>query len=106
MEKEKFMKKQEKIKQLTTHEEQLIFLRKIEGQVRGVQKMIKDNRYCVDILTQLHSIIGAILRIENEILRKHLEGCVTRALKGKSESEKQKKIEEIIDLITKFRKTT
>ncbi len=57
-------------------------------------------------MTQLHSIVEAILRVEDEILRKHLEGCVTHALRGRSEIEKQKKIGEIIDLITKFRKTT
>jgi DNA-binding FrmR family transcriptional regulator len=56
---------EKKLKQLTTHEEQLVFLKKIEGQVRGIQKMIKEKRYCVDILTQLHSIIGAISRVEN-----------------------------------------
>ncbi len=101
-----FMKRVDKMKQLTTHEKQLVPLKRIEGQIRGVQKMIEDRRYCVDILTQLHSIIGAILQVESEILRKHLEGCVAHALKGKSEVEKQKKIEEIIDLITRFRKTT
>jgi DNA-binding FrmR family transcriptional regulator len=100
------MKGLDKIKQLTTHKKQLVSLKRIEGQIRGIQKMIEDKRYCVDILTQLHSIIGAILKVENDILRKHLEGCVTHALKGKSEVEKQKKIEEIIGLITKFRKTT
>jgi DNA-binding FrmR family transcriptional regulator len=68
--------------------------------------MIEERRYCVDILTQLHSIIGAVLRVESEILRKHLEGCVAGALKGKSEILKQKKIDEVIDLITRFRKTT
>ncbi|UCF86595.1 MAG: metal-sensitive transcriptional regulator [Nitrospiraceae bacterium] len=94
------------MKQLTTHEEQLVFLKKIEGQVRGVQKMIKEKRYCVDILTQLHSIIGAISRVESEILRKHLNGCVTSALKDRSEVVKQKKIDEVVDLITRFRKTT
>ncbi|TNF56416.1 transcriptional regulator [bacterium] len=94
------------MKQLTTHEEQLVFLKKIEGQVRGIQKMIKEKRYCVDILTQLHSIIGAISRVESEILRKHLNGCVTSALKDRSEVVKQKKIDEVIDLITRFRKTT
>lgn len=94
------------MKQLTTHEEQLVFLKKIEGQVRGVQKMIKEKRYCVDILTQLHSIIGAISRVESEILRKHLNGCVTSTLKDRSEVVKQKKIDEVIDLITRFRKTT
>ena len=99
------MKKNSRIKQLTTHEGQLVFLRKIEGQIRGVQKMIENERYCVDILTQLHSVVGAILRVEGKILQKHLEGCVTHALKGRSEAEKQKKIDEVIDLITKFRKT-
>jgi DNA-binding FrmR family transcriptional regulator len=90
---------------MTSHEEQLISLKKIEGQIRGVQKMIEDRRYCVDILTQLHSIIGAIQRVESGILRKHLEGCVANAMKGTSEIEKQKKIEEIIELISRFRKT-
>lgn len=88
------------------HDEQLVFLKKIEGQIRGVHKMIEDKRYCVDILTQLHSIIGAILRVENKILQRHLESCFSNALKGKSDAERNKKIEEVIDLITKFRKTT
>ncbi len=92
-------------KQVTTHGEQLVFLKKIEGQIRGIQKMIEDERYCVDILTQLHSIVGAILKVENNILRKHLEGCVAHALRGKSETEKKNKIDEIIDLTMKFRKT-
>ncbi len=89
---------------VTIHEEQLEFLRKIEGQVRGIQKMIQEKRYCVDIITQIHSIIGALYRVENEIFKKHIDGCVVSALKGKSESEKQKKIDEIIELISRFRK--
>lgn len=99
------MKKTDMVKQLITHEEQLVFLKRIEGQIRGVRKMIEEKRYCVDILTQLHSIIGAVSRVEGKILRRHLEGCVTHTLKGKSAVEKQKKIEEIMDLITRFRKT-
>jgi DNA-binding FrmR family transcriptional regulator len=90
--------------QITSHEEQLISLKKIEGQIRGVQKMIEDKRYCVDILMQLHSVMGAIQRVESGILRKHLEGCVSHALKGSSDSEKQEKVDEVIDLIMKFRK--
>ena len=88
----------------TTHEEQLQFLRKIEGQVAGVQRMIEEKRYCVDILTQIRSVIGALHRVEGEIFRKHLDGCVVQALKGKSEMEKQKKIDEVVELIDKFRK--
>lgn len=92
------------MKNATTHEEQLAFLNKIEGQVRGIQKMINEKRYCVDILTQLHSIIGALYRVESEVFKKHIDGCVVKALKGKSESEKQKKVDEIIELLSRFRK--
>lgn len=90
----------------TTHQEQLEFLKKIEGQVRGIQKMINEKRYCVDIITQVHSVIGALYRVENEVFRKHIEGCVVSALKGKSETDKQKKIDEVIELISRFRKAT
>ena len=92
------------MKQPTTHAEQLQYLKKIEGQVAGLQRMIEEKRYCVDILMQVRSVIGALHRVEGQIFRKHLDGCVVQALKGKSETEKQKKIDEILDLINKFRK--
>lgn len=92
------------MKQETIHTEQLEFLKKIEGQIRGIQKMIEEKRYCVDIITQIHSIIGALYRVEEEIFKKHIDGCVINALKGKSEMEKQKKIDEIIMLISRFRR--
>ncbi len=90
--------------QITIHDEQLEFLKKIEGQIRGIQKMIQEKRYCVDIITQIHSILGALNRVENKILKKHLENCVVNTLKGESESEKHKKIEEVMEIITRFRK--
>jgi DNA-binding FrmR family transcriptional regulator len=92
------------MKQSTTHLEQTQFLKKIEGQIRGVQKMIEEKRYCVDIITQIHSVIGALYRVEHEIFKKHIDGCVVSALKGKSESEKEQKINEVIELISRFRK--
>jgi len=92
------------MKQPTTHEGQLEYLNKIEGQIRGVQKMIEDKRYCVDIITQLHSIIGALYRVENEVLKKHVQGCVVTAFRGKSELDKERKIDEVIELMTRFRK--
>ncbi len=93
------------MKQTTTHEEQLIFLKKIEGQIRGIQRMIEEKRYCVDIITQLHSIVGALYRVEDEVFKKHIDGCMINAFKGKSETEKQKKIAEIVDLVSRFRKS-
>ncbi len=88
----------------TTHEEQIAYLKKIEGQVRGIQKMIEEKRYCVDILTQLHSIKGAIERVEEKIFQKHLEGCVCPAMESTSEKVKQEKIHEVLELVSRFRK--
>jgi len=87
-----------------SHCEQIKFLKKIEGQVRGIQRMIQDGRYCIDILLQLHSITGAIKRVENNILKSHLEVCVTASLKGKSEKDKRKKILELVEIIDQLRK--
>ncbi len=86
-----------------SHAENIIALKRIEGQIRGIQKMIEEKRYCVDIITQIHSVIGALYRVENEVFRKHTEGCVVDAFKGKSEAEKEKKIDEIVELISRFR---
>jgi DNA-binding FrmR family transcriptional regulator len=91
------------MRQITTHQEQLDFLRKIEGQVRGIQKMIEEKRYCIDIITQIQSVIGALSKVEQDIFKKHINGCVASSLKGKSEIEREKKISEVIDLISKFR---
>jgi len=89
---------------VTSHQEQLVFLKKIEGQIRGIQRMIEEKRYCVDIMTQIHSIIGALYRVENEIFKKHIDGCVVNALRSKSQREKEKKIGEVVELISRFRK--
>ena len=66
--------------------------------------MIEDERYCVDILTQLHSIVGAIFSVEDKVLAKHLRGCVAEGMKKSSAIEQQKKIDEVIGLVKRFRK--
>lgn len=86
------------------HKENIAALKRIEGQVRGVQRMIEERKYCVDILFQIHAVISALARVEDSVLEKHLQGCVTDAVKGRSESEKQRKLQEIMMLIKKFRK--
>lgn len=68
--------------------------------------MVEEQRYCVDIITQIESVIGGLHRVENEIFKRHLDSCVVNALKGKSEKDKQKKIDEIIELISRFRKVS
>lgn len=88
----------------TTHTENLIALRRIEGQIKGVQRMIGEKKYCVDIVNQVHASINALHRVAEKILAKHMEHCVVDALKGKSETEKLKKINETMDIIKRFRK--
>ena len=87
-----------------SHEEELGRLKKIEGQIRGVQKMVEEDRYCVDILQVLSSIQGAIEKVEDHILRRHLEGCVSHAVQSGSRKERDEKFHEILELISKFRK--
>ena len=82
----------------------IVALRRIEGQVRGVQRMIENHKYCVDILTQIYAIKGALSRVEENILEKHFKNCVTDAVKGASEKEKQQKMDEILKLIHQARR--
>jgi DNA-binding FrmR family transcriptional regulator len=90
--------------QKTTHQAELARLKKIEGQVRGIQKMIADKRYCIDILTQLASISGAIKRVESNILERHLKGCVQYSFCKGSKADREQKIEEVIQVLQKFGK--
>lgn len=90
--------------QMTTHEAELVRLRRIEGQIRGVQKMIEEKRYCVDILTQLTSIVGAIKSVEENILERHLKGCVHQSFTKGSKDDKVRKIDEVVDVLKKFRR--
>lgn len=89
---------------VTTHEEELVRLRRIEGQIRGIQKMIQEKRYCIDILTQLSSIVGAIKSVEENILSRHLKGCVQQSFTKGSVEDKAKKVDEVIGVLKKFRK--
>jgi len=86
------------------HKDNLVSLKRIEGQVRGIQRMIEEGKYCVDILNQIHAVIAALARIEDKVLESHFAGCVKKAVSGKSAEEKKEKLEEILSLIRQFRK--
>jgi DNA-binding FrmR family transcriptional regulator len=86
------------------HQDNMVALRRIEGQVRGVQKMIEDRQYCIDILNQIQAVKGALARVEEKILQKHFQHCVTAAIMGSSESQKQQKLNEILELINRTRR--
>lgn len=91
------------IRKNPSHDSDLVALRRIEGQVRGVQRMIEDRKYCIDILNQIYAVKGALAKVEERILKRHFESCVTEAVQGTSEEEKQKKLDEILKLINQTR---
>jgi DNA-binding FrmR family transcriptional regulator len=86
------------------HQDNMVALRRIEGQVRGIQRMIQDRQYCIDILNQIHAVKGALARVEEKILQKHFQYCVTTAMTGSSENQKQQKLDEILKLINQTRR--
>lgn len=71
-------------------------LRRIEGQVRGIQKMIEEGRYCVDILAQIASVKAAAAKVELILLESHVKGCLSDALRGE---EPRDKIEELVTIL-------
>jgi len=87
----------------TTHEAELVRLNRIAGQVRGIQKMIHDERYCIDILTQINSIQGAIKAVGENILERHLKGCVKQSFSIGDQEDRTKKVDEVIEVLKKFR---
>ena len=78
-------------------------LRRMEGQVRGVHRMIEEDRYCVDILYQLAAIKAATNKIGLELLENHTKGCVTRAVKHQ-EDDGDSQIDELMEVIRAFTK--
>jgi DNA-binding FrmR family transcriptional regulator len=74
-------------------------LRRIEGQVRGVTRMIDDGRYCIDVLTQLQAIRAALTRVETEMLRNHLGHCIESAIVRGDAAEQRQKASELIELL-------
>lgn len=80
-------------------------LRRIEGQVRGVQKMVAEGRYCVDILTQIDAATAALARVQDQILEAHLQHCVADALGGSDPRMRHEKLDEVVGLLQKFRRT-
>jgi len=74
-------------------------LSRIEGQVRGVSQMLKDDRYCIDVLTQLQAVRAALARVEMEMLKDHLGHCIEGAIVSGDKAEQRRKASELIELL-------
>ena len=74
-------------------------LNRIEGQVRGVARMVEEDRYCIDILTQVQAARAALARVETELLKNHLGHCIESAIVSGDEAEQRRKAAELIHLL-------
>lgn len=74
-------------------------LSRIEGQVRGVARMVEDDRYCIDVLTQLQAARAALARVESEMLKDHLGHCIEAAITGGDSDDQRQKASELIQLL-------
>jgi DNA-binding FrmR family transcriptional regulator len=74
-------------------------LRRIEGQVRGVARMLEEDRYCIEVLTQLRAVRAALARVETEMLKDHLDHCIETAIVSGDAKEQRIKASELINLL-------
>jgi len=79
-------------------------LNKIEGQIRGVNKMITEGRYCMDILSQTRAVVSAIRKVEDLIMQQHLHTCVAASMRSDNAEDKTEKINEVMTILSKFRR--
>ena len=79
-------------------------LSRIEGQVRGVARMVEEDRYCIDILTQIQAVRAALARVETEMLKDHLGHCIEAAITGGDVAEQRQKASELIQLLERSAK--
>jgi len=86
----------------TRKESTLRRLRRIEGQTRGVSRMIEEDRYCIDILTQVKAIRAALKKVENEVLSDHADHCIHQAVTSGSKKQQSEKFHELITLLTNY----
>ena len=76
-------------------------LSRIEGQVRGLSRMVEEDRYCIDVVTQIAAVRAALRRVEEEVLKQHVGHCVEHAIRSGDQVEQRKKIAELMHVLAR-----
>jgi CsoR family transcriptional regulator, copper-sensing transcriptional repressor len=76
-------------------------LQRIEGQVRGLSRMVEEDRYCIDVVTQLSAVRAALRGVEEEVLRDHVAHCVEHAIAGGNKADQRRKVAELMDVLNR-----
>ena len=79
-------------------------LNRIEGQVRGIGRMIEEERYCIEVLQQIQAIKSALAKVEDAILKDHAATCIETAIASGDEVKQRKKFDELVDLFAKMKR--
>ena len=79
-------------------------LSRIEGQVRGLGRMVDEDRYCIDIVTQIAAVRAALAKVEEDILQDHIGHCVAHAMKSGDANEQRQKIAELMEVLGRARR--
>ena len=75
-------------------------LKRVEGQVRGIARMIEEDRYCIDVLTQIRAVRAALRGVENVVLTDHVEHCVEGAIASGDGADQRRKVQELLTVLT------
>ncbi len=78
-------------------------LSRIEGQVRGLSKMVEDDRYCIEVVTQVQAVIAALKKVEGEVLKDHIAHCVEHAIRSGDKRAQREKVEELVEALARSR---
>ncbi|WP_410971617.1 metal-sensitive transcriptional regulator [Salmonella sp. SAL4437] len=76
-------------------------MRRIEGQIRGLARMVEQDRYCIDVVTQISAVRAALRRVEEEILGEHVANCMENAIASGNKTEQRRKVAELMDVISR-----
>jgi DNA-binding FrmR family transcriptional regulator len=87
------------------HESALVRLKTVEGHIRGIQRMIEDDTYCIDVIRQIQAVQGALNKISTMILEEHMHSCLITAVRGEDPDERERVLKEITDVFDAATKT-
>lgn len=86
------------------HEDAAKRLKTVEGHIAGIRRMLEDDAYCIDVIRQIQAVQGALNKISNIILEEHLHSCVITAVQGEDPAERERVLQEIMDVYGASRK--
>jgi len=92
--------------EIETKKQLAVRLARVEGQVRGIARMIEDDRYCIDVITQVQAVAAALRRVETMVLKDHVNHCVEHAIASGNQHDQRQKVAELLHVLGHLPSTT